>query len=96
MRIEVIETDGSHFTDIIGAHRPRRPAPLSDTIEPADEKPQPSRVGGFLPGETVALAPVTTHLAANDTGTINLDPGSGGPVLVFGMSSGTTVMWEPA
>lgn len=96
VRIEVIETDGSHFTDIIGAHRPRRPAPLSDTIEPADEKPQPSRVGGLLPGETVALAPVTTHLAANDTGTINLDPGSGGPVLVFGMSSGTTVMWEPA
>lgn len=98
VRIEVIETDGSRFTDIIGAHRPRKPAPLSDTMEPADEQPQPSQVGGFLPGETVALAPVTTHLTADNTGSItpDLGPGSGGPVLVFGMSSGTTVMWEPA
>ncbi len=39
VRVDVYESDGSHFTDIIHAHRPRRtPEPEPDTPAPADEE----------------------------------------------------------
>lgn len=80
VRIEVRESDGSVFTDIIRARRRTTPQP-PDT-EP--DTPQGKRVKnkgkqgpqlvevtaeGFVPGEDVAVAVIVTHTDATGTGT---------------------------
>ena len=105
VRVDVYESDGSHFTDIIHARRPRRaPEPESDVPAPADEEPateapalltaDSGRLVGFLPGEMVLVAQVTDEVAADENGTVT-PPSSGvGPVVVVvvGRTSGTVIV----
>ena len=103
VRVDVYESDGSHFTDIIHAHRPRRnPEPEPDVPAPTDEEtaadtPAPptddsGRLVGFLPGETVLVAQVTKEVAADENGTITPPDTALGPVVVVGRASGTVVV----
>lgn len=105
VRVDVYESDGSHFTDIIHAHRPRRsPEPEPDTPAPADEEaaaetPSPlpdelERLVGFLPGETVLLAQVTEEVAADENGTITPPDTTVMPMVVVGRTSGTLIVQE--
>lgn len=105
VRVDVYESDGSHFTDIIHAHRPRRtPEPEPDTPAPADEQaaadtPSPrsdelERLVGFLPGETVLLAQIVEDVAADENGTITPPDTALGPVVVVGRTSGTLIVQE--
>jgi len=90
VRIEVRESDGSVFTDLI---RARKPTPT----EPAETKPQEQRgkhmselveVTGeeFVPGEDVAVAVVVAHTDATGTGRARalIDTGRFAPVLAGG------------
>ena len=104
IRVEVLEADGSVFTDLITA-RPRRALP-----EPAVEaKPTPAlpvfhqvEGDGFVPGEDVAVAIITGHTDAAHTGTARalIDPEHPIPdqatgrveVLLLGRISGATVI----
>lgn len=44
VRVDVYESDGSHFTDIIHAHRPRRTPNLSRTPRPLPTRNRPRRL----------------------------------------------------
>ncbi|WP_246126215.1 hypothetical protein [Nesterenkonia populi] len=108
VRIEVHETDGSTFTDIIRAHRRTQaePAPEQEPSESARSKPggKPATATvsgeGFLPGEDVAIAAVVTDTTANEDGEVEARLSrrqkatlrAGAEVLVFGRSSGTTLV----
>ncbi|WP_229503412.1 hypothetical protein [Nesterenkonia sedimenti] len=108
VRIEVHETDGSTFTDIIRARRrtPTTPNPEAEQAESARSKASgkaaAARVSGagFLPGEDVAIALVVTETTANDDGEVETrltrrqktTLRAGAEVLVFGRSSGTTLV----
>lgn len=105
VRVDVYESDGSHFTDIIHAHQPRQnPEPEPDDPAPADEEaaadtPSPlsdelERLVGFLPGETVLLAQITEDVAADENGTITPPETVAGPVVVVGRTSGTLIVLE--
>lgn len=105
VRVDVYESDGSHFTDIIHTHRPRRnPKPEPDTPTPtgaeatADTSALPTddsgRLVGFLPSETVLVAQVTEEVAADENGTITPPDTSTGPVVVVGRASGTVIVQE--
>lgn len=105
VRVDVYESDGSHFTDIIHAHRPRRaPEPEPDVPAPVDEEaaadtPSPlsdelERLVGFLPGETVLLAQIVEEVAADENGTITPPDTNTGPVVVVGRTSGTLIVQE--
>lgn len=105
VRVDVYESDGSHFTDIIHAHRPRRsPEPEPDTPAPADEEaaadtPSPlsdelERLVGFLPGETVLLAQIVEEVAADENGTITPPDTTVTPMVVVGRTSGTLIVQE--
>jgi len=77
VRIEVRESDGSVFTDLIRARKPK-------PVEPAETKPQEQRgkhtktkhlpelvkvtAEGFVPGEDIAVAVVVAHTDATGTG----------------------------
>lgn len=104
IRVEVREADGTVFTDLLPA-RPRRAAP-----EPARE-PTPPTPGlptfytvegdGFVPGEDVAVAVITSHTDATHAGSVRalIDPRpfelvGGVEVVLFGRISGTTVIWR--
>lgn len=102
VRVDVHESDGSHLTDIIHAHRPRRnPEPGPDAPSPADEEAtadtsslpigDSGRLVGFLPGETVLVAQVSEEGAADENGTITPPHTSTGPVVV-GRTSGTVIV----
>lgn len=77
VRVEVRESDGTVFTDIINA---RRPAPREATAAQAAERDdQPSRRSrrsslvevagdGFVPGEDVGVAVIVSHTDATATG----------------------------
>ncbi|WP_229659566.1 hypothetical protein [Nesterenkonia alkaliphila] len=108
VRIEVHETDGSTFTDIIRA-RPRtqaESAPEQEPSESARSKPSGKQAAvtvsgeGFLPGEDVAIAAVITDTTANEDGEVEArlprrqkaTLRAGAEVLVFGRSSGTTLV----
>ncbi|GAB2993210.1 hypothetical protein GCM10027212_36990 [Actinotalea caeni] len=102
-RVEVRESDGTSFTDIIAPRRRRAPQP-----KPEAEKPAPLPVfftvegDGFVPGEDVAVAVITGHTDAAHTGTaralidpaqLTTDRASGlVEVLLFGRVSGTTLV----
>ena len=105
VRVDVYESDGSHFTDIIHTHRPRRnPEPEPDTPAPTDEEadadtPAPptddsGRLVGFLPGETVLLAQITEDVAADENGTITPPDTTVMPMVVVGRTSGTLIVQE--
>ena len=83
VRIEVHETDGSMFTDVIRARRRTSPDPpdTRDETETEDERDRPvtsrTRRGqdlvevtgeGFVPGEDVAAAVIVAHTDATSTG----------------------------
>ena len=109
VRVDLYESDGSHFTDIIHAHRPRRtPEPEPDTPAPADEEaatgdPEPEEANrtaeseqlvGFLPGETVLLAQIVEEVAADENGTITPPDTTVMPMVVVGRTSGTLIVQE--
>lgn len=102
-RVEVRESDGTSFTDIIA---PRRRLPPQPAPEPEKAGPLPVfhtvEGDGFVPGEDVAVAVITGHSDASGTGTARalIDPAqfipdaAGGvvEVLLFGRISGTTII----
>lgn len=105
VRVDVYESDGSHFTDIIRAHRPRRtPEPEPDDPAAVDEEAaadtpaspadDSGRLVGFLPGETVLLAQVTEEVAADENGTITPPDTTVMPIVVVGRTSGTLIVQE--
>lgn len=102
-RVEVRESDGTSFTDIVPPRRRRAPQP-----KPEAEKSAPLPVfftvegDGFVPGEDVAVAVITGHTDAAGTGAARalIDPAQLAPdaaagvveVLLFGRISGTTII----
>lgn len=97
VRVEVHETDGTTFTDIVTP----RPAPSTVVPEPAEAYPVPLPTrGAFVPGEEVAVAVVVTHAAADDTGSAQVGLPAAlmaryrGAVLLVGRTSGTVTFIE--
>lgn len=80
MRLEVHETDGAVFTDLIHARTPTPPPPdegLAPTPESRRSRRSKKRqtpvlvevtADGFVPGEDIAVALILTHTAATSTG----------------------------
>lgn len=79
VRIEVRETNGSVFTDIIRGRR--RPTPEPPETEPEDQRGKHAKnkgshrpvlvevaADGFVPGEDVAIAVIVSHTDAAGTG----------------------------
>lgn len=102
-RVEVRESDGTSFTDIITPRRRRAARPKPETEQPAPHPVFHTVEGaGFVPGEDVAVAVITGHTDASGTGAACalIDPAqlaldaSGGivEVLLFGRISGTTII----
>ncbi|MEA5052209.1 MAG: hypothetical protein VB093_02020 [Propionicimonas sp.] len=103
IRVEIHESDGSTFTDIILAARTPRPDPTNGSPAPrrARHRHAPETVGvagaGFDPGEevTVALVQSTAEATAAGAVRVTLDlgelPTSGAGVLLVGASSARVV-----
>lgn len=105
VRVEVRESDGSVFTDILRTRRPRRAVAPSETPVPETRRSRHARrvprlaevtAHGFVPGEDVAVATIVFHTDATGTGgaraLIDLDDlrdGSVSEVILFGRISGT-------
>ncbi len=97
LRVEVRETDGTSFTDLIPARPRRTPLPAP---EPAPETKPAGRglvevtAGGFVAGEDVDACLVIAHTDATHAGTarVVIDPATvpeqGGMVLLVGRVSG--------
>lgn len=77
VRIDVHETDGSVFTDIIRARRRATPSPpKTDAEGQRGERSKKEReprlvevtADGFVPGEDVAVAAIVSHTDATGTG----------------------------
>ncbi|MFT8986999.1 MAG: hypothetical protein ABF966_02040 [Bifidobacterium psychraerophilum] len=78
--VEVHETDGTSFTDLFPAQpEPRHHEPAA-TPKPRHAAPDPQltemRADGFVPGEDIAIAPITGHIDAGKDGTVQalIDP----------------------
>ena len=105
VRVEVRESDGSVFTDILRTRKPRRAAAPSETPVPETRRSRHARrvprlaevtAEGFVPGEDVAVATVVSHADAAGSGEaralIDLDDlpdASTHEVILFGRISGT-------
>ena len=105
VRVEVRESDGSVFTDILRTRKPRRAVGPSETPVPETRRSRHARrvprlaevtAGGFVPGEDVAVATIVSHTDATGTGEaralIDLDDlpdGTSHEVILFGRISGT-------
>ncbi|WP_370894036.1 hypothetical protein [Janibacter sp. GXQ6167] len=105
VRVEVRESDGSVFTDILRTRKPRRAAAPSEAPVPETRRSRHVRrvprlaevtAGGFVPGEDVAVATIASHTDATGTGEartlIDLDDlpdGSMSEVILLGRISGT-------
>ncbi len=104
VRVEVRESDGSVFTDILRTRKPRRAAVPSKSPVPETRRSRHARrlprlaevTGhGFLPGEDVAVATIVSHTDATGTGEartlVDLDdlPDGTHEVILFGRISGT-------
>lgn len=102
VRVEVRESDGTSFTDIIAPRRRR-----ATQSKPEPEKPASRPVfhtvegDGFVPGEDVAIAVITGHTEAAGTGAaralidpaqLNADASGIVEVLLFGRISGTAIV----
>lgn len=103
VRVEVRETDGSVFTDIITPGK-RRPTPPSEPAAPAAPARELAVLHGegFVPGEDVAIAVVIAHSDAAPDGTARalLDPDqlATSPtreVILLGRVSGTLTIGHP-
>lgn len=107
VRIEVRESDGTTFTDIIQARKPALPPELID--EHSRSEPTVVEHGavelveitgaGFVPGEDVAIALIVTSTDATGNGRVRavLDSrqlGQAGEVIVFGRISGTILVQQ--
>lgn len=97
LRIEVHETDGTSFTDLIPAKPRRTPAPEPEPAaesEPAVSELVEVTTDGFVAGEDVDACLVIATTDATHTGTarVALDPATlperGGMVLLVGRVSG--------
>lgn len=104
VRVEVRESDGSIFTDILRTRKPRRAAVPSKSPVPETRRSRHARrlprlaevtAEGFVPGEDVAVATIVSHTDAAGTGEartlIDLDdlPDGTHEVILFGRISGT-------
>lgn len=104
VRVEVRESDGSVFTDILRTRRPRRAVAPSETPVPETRRSRHARrmprlvevtADGFVPGEDVAVATIVSHTDATGTGEartlIDLDdlPDGTHEVILLGRISGT-------
>ncbi len=94
VRVEVREPDGSRYADILQPHHPTPDGSPPGGGEPGDDPVL--RGEGFLPGETVLVAVVTTTIAADQNGAATLTdspslPHQLGDVVLFGSASGTIV-----
>ncbi|GAA1491021.1 hypothetical protein [Brachybacterium sacelli] len=96
VRVEIHETDGSVFTDIIRARRRTTPPPPK--TDPTGQRGRRSKkareprlvevtADGFVPGEDVAVAAIVSHTDATGTGAARtlLDKGQLASVLRDGM-----------
>lgn len=94
IRVQVTETDGSVFTDIV---TPRRAPPECAEPEPRVRDSSPAEViaDGFAPHEEVAVAVIVAHQSANADGTarFRLPPAllanRSAAVVLIGRTSGT-------
>lgn len=104
VRVEVRESDGSVFTDILRTRKPRRAAAPPETPVPETRRSRHARrvprlaevtANGFMPGEDVAVATIVSHTDATGTGEaralIDLDdlPDGTHEVILLGRISGT-------
>ncbi|WP_094980644.1 hypothetical protein [Rhodococcus pyridinivorans] len=105
VRVEVRESDGSVFTDILRTRKPRRAVASSETPVPETRRSRHARrvprlaevtADGFVPGEDVAVAAIVSHTDATGTGEaraiIDLDvlsDASTHEVILLGRISGT-------
>ena len=104
IRVEVRESDGSVFTDILRTRKPRRAVAPSENAVPETRRSRHARrvprlaevtAHGFVPGEDVAVATIVAHTDATGTGEtrtlIDLDnlPAGTHEVILFGRISGT-------
>jgi len=108
VRVEVRESDGSVFTDILRTREPRRAVAPSETPVPETRRSRHARrvprlaevtADGFVPGEDVAVATIVSHTDASGTGEaralIDLDDlpdASTHEVILFGRISGTVAV----
>ncbi|WP_454299731.1 hypothetical protein [Salana multivorans] len=108
VRVEVCESDGSVFTDILRTRKPRRAAAPTENPVPETRRSRHARrmprlaevtADGFVPGEDVAVATIVSHTDATGTGEaralIDLDDlpeGSRHEVILLGRISGTLAL----
>ncbi|MFK5159680.1 hypothetical protein [Propionibacterium freudenreichii] len=105
IRVEVHESDGSTFTDIIHAAPTPRTHPYEETAgapRRARHRHTPDMIeitgAGFTPGEdvTIALAHTTTEATAAGTARVTLDlgemPAEGADVILIGSTSARVVV----
>lgn len=88
VRVEIIEADGSIYSDLLG--------PDDETEASGSTRDEPDTyASGFLPGEPVAVAVIISESPASDDGTTHVRlPAAvlarhGGTVMLLGRSSGT-------
>lgn len=96
VRVEVREADGSRYADILQPH-PDDPPQSHDREWAAGAVLEGE---GFLPGETVLVAVVTTTARAGSDGTVRLPAPPPAPdhvdeLVLFGTNSGT-ILCDPA
>ena len=78
--VEVHETDGTSFTDLFPAQPQPRHHEERAASKPRHAAPDPQlteiHAEGFVPGEDIAIAPVTGHIDAAKDGTVRalIDP----------------------
>ncbi len=107
VRVEVRESDGTVFTDILRTRKPRRAVVPPETPVPETRRSRHARrvprlaevtAGGFVPGEDVAVATIVSHTDATGTGEartlIDLDdlPDGTHEVILLGRISGTLAL----
>ena len=103
IRVEIHESDGSTFTDIIRAARTAHPDPVDGPPMPrrARHRHAPETIevagAGFQPGEEVTVAVVRSTAEATAAGTVRVTldlgerPTGGADVLLVGASSARVV-----
>ena len=104
VRVEVRESNGRVFTDILRTRKPRRAVAPSENAVPETRRSRHARrvprlaevtAPGFVPGEDVAVATIVSHTDATGTGEarvlIDLDdlPDGTHEVILRGRISGT-------
>ncbi|MCE1178975.1 MAG: hypothetical protein LWW86_08095 [Micrococcales bacterium] len=104
VRVEVRESDGTVFTDILRTRKPRRAGAPSEDPVPETRRSRHARrlprlaevtAEGFVPGEDVAVATIVSHTDATGTGEaralidLNDLPDGTHEVILLGRISGT-------